>query len=64
VAELDAGTLHAWARAWRRGHDAEHAAELAEALGGQMAGLAALWDIDVSEHELIPTPPAWSRDDG
>jgi hypothetical protein len=64
VAELGAGTLHAWAQAWGLGHDTAHAGELAEALAGQMAGLGALWEIDVAEHELIPTPPAWSRDDG
>ena len=63
MAELDGGTLHAWASAWALGHDADHAAELAQALAPQMGGLAGLWAIDVSEHDLIPIPPAWWRHD-
>ncbi len=64
MTEIDAATLYVWAQAWGLGHDPERAAVLAQALTAQMGGLAALWEIDVSQHELVPTPPAWSRDDG
>jgi creatinine amidohydrolase len=44
-------------------------AELARLLrevahGATASALDALWDVDVSQDDLIPTPPAWSGDEG
>lgn len=60
---LSADALHAWSSAWGLSHDRERAAQLVEAVNGQIADLAALWDIDVRRYDLMPTPPAWRKQD-
>ena len=59
VPPLDEETLLAWSHAWGLGHSRDRIAELLPAVNAQIGDLAALWQVDVADYPLVPTPPAW-----